>query len=330
VDWGSIALASDLQYQVNFETSLFGLEFSQREATSEVTRMAEEVPSPVLIDLRDGGINVIRELGSNEWEEYQHAVVDLRDFDNARMLIPMIEAELSDFRAVIKQANEALPGAPSLDQVGEQFNFEANRRFLSYLAAVRTYLDHTETRLKRHYGPGEPFATFKKAKGLAYDGSFAYRFLYRLRNYGQHCGLPIGHIEVSASATTPGGSVERRATLGFDPRALLLRGGEKIWGKSVGGELAALSGVLDVEPIIQEVTAHLAEIESATLAAERPQLMKAAKPITTLFDEAHTAGGLPAAGILRPTGADTMNIEFARAPMRALTWLGFKYREVVF
>jgi hypothetical protein len=67
------------------------------------------------------------------------------------------------------------------------------------LSSIRTYLDHTETRLKREYGlASEEYKIFKTETSRTYDENFAYRFLYKLRNYSQHCGLPAGLLEVSS------------------------------------------------------------------------------------------------------------------------------------
>ena len=286
--------------------------------------MTKQDPPATLIDFKDKKLNVIRELKQTEWEEYRHAVTHLSDFHSARMLLPMIQSEVADFRAVIGRARSAVTESGKLDAIRDEINLQSNRHFLSYLAAVRTYLDHTETRLKRYYGPGEPFATFKRARSAAYDESFAYRFLDQLRNYGQHCGLPIGHIEISSSAATPVGPTLRQVTFSFDPQALLARGGDT-WKKNVRVELGAMSGILDVETILDQVTARLVEIETATLEAERPHLLTAARPITDLFRPIAESGGVPAVGIIRPTGPNTTQVEFARPPQQALNWLGFEY-----
>ncbi|MBF8265034.1 MAG: hypothetical protein HW384_898, partial [Dehalococcoidia bacterium] len=37
---------------------------------------------------------------------------------------------------------------------------------------------------------------FKKLTAACYDGNFPYRFFSKLRDYVQHCGLPLGSIEI--------------------------------------------------------------------------------------------------------------------------------------
>src|SRR5205823_3022484 len=63
-----------------------------------------------------------------------------------------------------------------------------NRHLLNFLASIRAFLDHSETALIRRYGKGSAeFDAFRLAKAREYDEHFAYRFLYALRNYAQHC-----------------------------------------------------------------------------------------------------------------------------------------------
>lgn len=82
-----------------------------------------------------------------------------------------------------------------------------NRYILNLLAAVRTYLDHTETSLNRKYGKGSDiFRKFEELTSQVYDNNFSYRFLYKLRDYAQHCGMPIGSFQrgVHESKQRPG------------------------------------------------------------------------------------------------------------------------------
>ncbi|KAA0766418.1 hypothetical protein DN410_02990 [Bacillus sp. SH5-2] len=57
------------------------------------------------------------------------------------------------------------------------------------------FIEHTELRIKKKYGKhSQQFKEWKTDTTSEYDNYFAYRFLYQLRNYTQHSGLPIGSI----------------------------------------------------------------------------------------------------------------------------------------
>lgn len=78
-------------------------------------------------------------------------------------------------------------------------NRNANRLLFNLLSSGRTLIDHQETYLKKRYGKdSEEVSQYKKVTNEVYDSSFEYRFIYKLRNYAQHCGFPIGHFEFEA------------------------------------------------------------------------------------------------------------------------------------
>jgi|GEM_PF-3176491 len=81
----------------------------------------------------------------------------------------------------------------------------ANCYLLNVLTSFRTYLDHSETMLKRALGAhSAEYLQFKAATSHEYDARFAYRFFYRLRNYSQHCGMPISHIQLESHVVSDG------------------------------------------------------------------------------------------------------------------------------
>jgi hypothetical protein len=76
---------------------------------------------------------------------------------------------------------------------------EANRLILNFLSSVRTFLDHSELHLKRRYGKdSQQVKRYEEICSQQYDGEFSYRFVYQLRNYVQHCGMPVGHFSLSS------------------------------------------------------------------------------------------------------------------------------------
>jgi len=72
-----------------------------------------------------------------------------------------------------------------------------NQVLLNYLSSFRTFIDHQETNLavitKEEH---EWFNLFKKRTSFHFDTNFSYRFLWKLRNYTQHCGLPLGGFHI--------------------------------------------------------------------------------------------------------------------------------------
>lgn len=70
---------------------------------------------------------------------------------------------------------------------------------INWLMATRMFLDHHQTTLSDQYGSGSvQVGRFKAACSAEFDGSVAYRFMYKLRNFTQHCGFPLNRLTVSA------------------------------------------------------------------------------------------------------------------------------------
>ncbi|QWG48869.1 hypothetical protein EXW28_02925 [Bacillus mycoides] len=67
------------------------------------------------------------------------------------------------------------------------------RAINNYLSSYKAFLDRWETFFKRH-GSQELIDYFKISVSEVYDKCFEYRFIYNLRNYAQHAGIPISRI----------------------------------------------------------------------------------------------------------------------------------------
>lgn len=77
----------------------------------------------------------------------------------------------------------------------ETLGLHTNRFLINYLSSAKMFIEHTELTIKKKYGEkSQQFQEWKIDTALEYDNHFAYRFLYQLRNYTQHSGLPIGSI----------------------------------------------------------------------------------------------------------------------------------------
>jgi hypothetical protein len=106
---------------------------------------------------------------------------------------------------------------------------EINRLLLNYLSSFRTYLDHLNTRYSRLQKNGYPCLNdFKKITSVCYDTSFYYRFFYKLRNYVQHCGLPISYMSISEQPDN--GSIQILVSTGFSRNVLLDESNDFNWG----------------------------------------------------------------------------------------------------
>jgi hypothetical protein len=84
--------------------------------------------------------------------------------------------------------------SPHRTQLGESLSTS----IVNWLTAMRLFLDHEETALKRRFGKESPqVKAFEAATKAAFDAEEpGYRFAYKFRNYVQHCGPPLTHLDV--------------------------------------------------------------------------------------------------------------------------------------
>lgn len=134
-----------------------------------------------LANIRENEIIVVRTIPEEEEKELLDSFEIINIFNklNDRFgRVVLIHAELCESLTKINDGNKV------------------ERLVLELMSAFRAFLDHSETYLKRRYGKeSKNFAIFKAATSKEYDNVFAYRFIYELRHYIQHCDFPDISIE---------------------------------------------------------------------------------------------------------------------------------------
>jgi hypothetical protein len=144
-----------------------------------------------------------KELTEQEYEHYLTHIDELNIYENLKRLFQIFILNNNEFIEFAESESKLL-FENSLSITGNKENYNQhylnlNRIFLNYLTSFRTLLDHIETIIKRKYGKESVQATkLKNLTSHLYDTYFAYRFIYKLRNYAQHCGLPIDEFSISA------------------------------------------------------------------------------------------------------------------------------------
>jgi len=130
----------------------------------------------------------IRELTYEEMNHFSNAVKSLNTFNIAFSLFEICEKNFIEIEKYIKELNSYRGGN---QQDFHKITINWNALTLNYLASYRLFNDHLETILDRNDDPEKSsYAKFKELTALHYDRHFFYRFLWHLRNYFQHCGLP--------------------------------------------------------------------------------------------------------------------------------------------
>lgn len=273
-----------------------------------------------LATFRSGGIEMGRELTAREAVAYQKAHVHLLNHDEAASLIEIVRRNLVAFENCVSDLSKRQPAPGERGRLQREGRIEVNRHFLNFLAAVRQLLDHTETRLKRKYlDTPEVYEVFRKRTVAAFDGVFAYRFIYKLRNFSQHCGAPVGVIDFESKAVGDKGMIMHTLHLLFDAKQLLLDGGD-VWGP-VTADLRKLGTRFPVDPLPREVMKELEAIWEAVRDAERPHLEASAKIALSAVKDIINHNVAPAVVRLWHRKRST-SIELINPPVETMAWLG--------
>ena len=187
-------------------------------------------------------------------EDYSFCLKVLNDFSELienENLFKVVELNYEDFKSKISEYKVKIPEL--LQHNSHDLNMlqiNINRLILNLLSAIRTFLDHKETYLKRKFGKNSnELLLFEQEKGGAFDNNFEYRFISKARNYAQHCGLPIGPPEVK-SFQDENNDVQNEINIFFEREVLLSKFD---WGNVVRKDLEAQTEKFNSLPVIHKV-----------------------------------------------------------------------------
>lgn len=202
-------------------------------------------------------IELITDINKNDYDELfvnEKAVFDFLSISNLYKVSKLNSDELLQS---ILEFEKRLIENKVLIMNDDSEKLNTNRYLLNYLFSFRTYIDHLGTFIKREYGKGsKEIEEFKALTGKLYDENFAYRFFYKLRNYAQHCGLPIDNFEIKPSLID--GKYSVKINIGFHTEKLLASFDS--WGEILKKELKNFD-ILDLVSITSTFSSLIKEID---------------------------------------------------------------------
>ncbi|WP_158784081.1 hypothetical protein [Pantoea sp. BAV 3049] len=198
-------------------------------------------------------INEIRPLGNKEIEIYEAQRNMLMEFVNDFSLVEYVRLNYESLMELLNETIIKVAKEPSF--IGsypfKTFPFFLNTRILNYMMSVKTLLDHMETSINRQYGEDSTeFFEFKALTGNEFDSKFSYRFMYKLRNFVQHCGMPPLSYTISKSLDETSSTLSVELIVYFI-RDELIRGFSK-WGALVKADLTQMDESFPIMPIFNE------------------------------------------------------------------------------
>lgn len=140
-------------------------------------------------------IDSLMDLDDEEYQKFENNLYKISLLESVEDYFQIHENNFLDFiNCVSNNSQELLQNSltPIIlnEDLMENFKTESNRKLLNYLASFRTLIDHIYVILNKSQRD-----KFKEHLNYIFDNEFAYAFVYKLRNYSQHCGLPITNYE---------------------------------------------------------------------------------------------------------------------------------------
>jgi hypothetical protein len=132
-------------------------------------------------------------------------------------------------------------------------------RFATWLAATRLYLESERDFMMSRFGEeSSQYQSFKESTSTAFDTRDGYRFLYNLRDYTQHCGIPSSGVTVSMN------SKKERITRLHLNRTELLSARFK-WNRHAKSLLESWPEKIEIIPLMDDAMAGYMDVERCIL-----------------------------------------------------------------
>ncbi len=226
----------------------------------------------------------VRDLWQSETTDVERHLDAIFAFSRHLQVLRVVELnEDSLLKELNQYARETHHGAmqPSMSQGNENF-IKINRGVLNLLSSLRTFLDFSETYLKRKYGvTSTQFSDFEAARGKRFDGSFSYRFCYKLRNYAQHCGLPVGGFETQTAFLSETETLTNWTVFLYRDELL----SSFSWGKHVQEELAELPERFDLAPHLLSFVVDVRDLCAELIRIDLPSVSRSIETVGSLARE---------------------------------------------
>ncbi|CQQ89156.1 hypothetical protein ACOQH3_002491 [Yersinia enterocolitica] len=141
----------------------------------------------------------------------------------------------------------------------QDFYLDINSLLVNYFTSIRTFLDHLDAYIKRSHGEkSEHYLYFKEITSKEFDNTFSYAFIYKLRNYVQHCGMPPISYNVNKQYLNNHTEIQTSLDVFFLRDSLLNE--YDGWGAKVKQDLVNQPSSFGLIPIIEEHISSLTTI----------------------------------------------------------------------
>jgi hypothetical protein len=253
-----------------------------------------KLSTPYLMAVQGKSMAIAKELTAEDAARIKSVSEVLTTHNSDFQLLLAAEWNHKDLKKLLSDLlEETSKNLPNDMFSSDKININVNRHLINLLSTVRTFLDHYEAKLKRRHGKDSgKVQAFKRATADAYDGCFSYRFMYSIRNYVQHCGMPVGSIGVERRLSEEGdGQVVDSMDLCFCKSSLLSH--PDVWKKPLLKEIERLPKKIPISPHVDAMMECLARIQHRMICEEMPEVLDAIVAFREVVKEVLSLPGRP-------------------------------------
>jgi hypothetical protein len=267
----------------------------------------------------------VRHIPPSEMLEIRDALGQIHDFENSCNLYEICD---SNYESIMSFHSQLAINYPTNRNQADEFMKDAaqemNRLLLNYLSSLKTFLDHLNTRyshspLKEH----QYLSTFNNICSTCFDTSFHYRFFLKLRDYVQHCSLPVQYVEIKENPS------RIDISMCFD-RDVLLNNFDK-WGRPVKKDLAQLpQRFFEIIPSLAEMRNQIKIINTVVSSIEVSIALGSYQRLCGLIDEvsAQYPDGYPFIGRSVKPNTPEASLQMTNFPFHEIRKFRQKHAEI--
>ena len=258
------------------------------------------------------------DISASEYEEIVSALVAL-----ARLEPPfyagLVERNYRDLQALYQFVTITLSvGREFASPNRKQLANSVATSIVNWLTAMRLFLDHEETELKRRFGKQSAEAeAFTAATAKAFDADEpGYRFASKFRNYVQHCGVPLSSLDfVRVPGSNPRAKQSVRLLVDRDELLAEFDG----WGP-VKKDLQAFPPKFALLPLIASAMNGIRDVHKACAEIDLNQAIAQSDMLAEVLDriESNAPDGEPGVFRYRRTTETHMDISPSLIPSDAI------------
>jgi hypothetical protein len=231
--------------------------------------------------LADKNVNDVREMTQAEFAQIREAMSVVRTFHRESQSYEHVQRDYEDLNHYTQGIRQLVSEYGTSPDLALDVEIEVNRRVMALLSSFKAFLDHTSHALSTRFGEDSAERKdFLRACSAEYDGAFAYRFAYKLRNYAQHRDLPIGYIELSGPSPHLGTSADISSECVRDQ---LVNSGFD-WG-SLRTELESQPPSWNIHGTIDQLMPCLARLRAVAVKSVSSTVKPAAQRLSSLAEE---------------------------------------------